>query len=595
MEVIMEMDKMKLIGVDEFVDSPFQPRREYHGLEDLAESMRGSGVLQSLLCREVDGRYELVAGHRRVRAARMANIAQVPAIVRALTDQEVREAILVENGQREDLTPLEELEIYERMREAGFEVADIASRIGKPEGHVYRRLQLARLCNIGRARLASGALRVSVAELIARVDDLLIQEKAVDELSEDEYRSRATLGVAKSWMERNAVRKLKLATFDTEDAEQFGGACSACPKNSAGAQLFPDLEGATCYDPACWSTKTEAAWRARAEAAQARGVTVLEGEEADAVFANYGALKPGWVSLDEHVWTGEKNKKLASQLGKSRMKDLEVYLVRDRSGREMEIVKRGEIKKRMREAPKPGDPPVFSGAKGARELEEERAKKVKARFRELVLEALAVHLERVPMQGTFETWQMLALGMVGRSWADTLSSAERRRKIAVKDDGAPEEFAADWLVSWIEGRRDAHIPHSGNTRREHATAPDLQVLVLEMMLAPEFAAGDLRKSQSPFAKRLIGSLVGDLDPLWTDAERAVDVKSAPKEPKEPKRKAKKDPVDPEPTPETAPPSDADVLKEILTLHEEGKNYREIAELTGLSKDQVARRIKKASA
>ena len=128
------------IAIEEIAESPHNPRRVYDeaALEELADSIREQGVLEPLLVRPraQDPRppgvffpFELVAGHRRLRGARKAGLREVPCIVRKLDDAQALEAALVENGHREDVTPLDEATAFARLIELGREVHEIADAV----------------------------------------------------------------------------------------------------------------------------------------------------------------------------------------------------------------------------------------------------------------------------------------------------------------------------------------------------------------------------------------------------------------------------------------------------------------------------------
>ena len=136
------------IPVELMRPSPFQPRRHFddEAFAALVESVKDKGVLQPLLVRrdpKDDKRYEIVAGERRWRAAQQARLHEVPVVVRALSDRDTLEVALVENLQREDLTPLEEAEAYRRlMDEFGHTQEVLAKAVGKSRSHVANMMRL---------------------------------------------------------------------------------------------------------------------------------------------------------------------------------------------------------------------------------------------------------------------------------------------------------------------------------------------------------------------------------------------------------------------------------------------------------------------
>ncbi|MFN2483818.1 MAG: ParB/RepB/Spo0J family partition protein [Candidatus Limnocylindria bacterium] len=137
---------LREIPVDRILPNPAQPRLSYEedGLSDLAGSIREHGVLQPVLVRATGSEFELVAGERRWRAARLAGVKTIPAIVTELDERAALEVSIIENLQREDLSPLDEAAMYRRMTvDLGYSVRALAQRIGKDKGYVENRLRLA--------------------------------------------------------------------------------------------------------------------------------------------------------------------------------------------------------------------------------------------------------------------------------------------------------------------------------------------------------------------------------------------------------------------------------------------------------------------
>ena len=139
---------LEQVPVDLIDPNPFQPRSTFpeDTLRELAESIRSSGVLQPILARRVDGKYQLIAGERRLRAARMAGLEVVPAVIRDLGDRETLELAVTENVMREDLNPIEVAHAYDSLQER-FHLShdEIAARIGVNRSTVSNTLRLLRL------------------------------------------------------------------------------------------------------------------------------------------------------------------------------------------------------------------------------------------------------------------------------------------------------------------------------------------------------------------------------------------------------------------------------------------------------------------
>jgi ParB family chromosome partitioning protein len=178
----------RTVAIEAIRPSPFQPRRRFAEaeLDGLVQSIREKGIVQPLLVRPVDdlvdnivadsgapgAEFELVAGERRWRAAQRVGLHEVPVIIRGLADSEALEIALVENLQREDLTPLEEAEAYSRlMQEFGHSQADVAETIGKSRSHVANTLRLLGLPPAVKRQLDEGALSAGHARALLAAPD----------------------------------------------------------------------------------------------------------------------------------------------------------------------------------------------------------------------------------------------------------------------------------------------------------------------------------------------------------------------------------------------------------------------------------------
>lgn len=129
-------------------DNPFQPRTDYDEtkLQDLMDSIKEKGIIQPILVREVEGGYEVIAGERRLKAARALNMADVPAIIKSVTDGEALVIALIENVQREDLNPIEEAQAYRRLiEEFKFTQENVAKAVGKDRSTISNIMRLLKL------------------------------------------------------------------------------------------------------------------------------------------------------------------------------------------------------------------------------------------------------------------------------------------------------------------------------------------------------------------------------------------------------------------------------------------------------------------
>jgi ParB family chromosome partitioning protein len=137
--------QLRELTLDRILPNPAQPRLSYEedSLTELADSIREHGVLQPILVRPVGPKFELIAGERRWRASRLADRATIPAIVVEFDEETALEASIIENLQREDVSPLEEAAMFAKMTGLGYSVRQLAQKIGKDKGYVENRMRLA--------------------------------------------------------------------------------------------------------------------------------------------------------------------------------------------------------------------------------------------------------------------------------------------------------------------------------------------------------------------------------------------------------------------------------------------------------------------
>ncbi len=169
-----DSERVALIAIGDIDPNPGQPRRRFDqaALKELADSMRQVGVLQPILVCEAAGRYRIIAGERRWRAARMAELAVIPAIVRQMDQVAQMEAALIENLQREDLNPMEEaVAIRALMEECGLTQEAAAERLGRSRPALANLLRLLTLPEKVIALVRDGKLSAGHARALAGVDD----------------------------------------------------------------------------------------------------------------------------------------------------------------------------------------------------------------------------------------------------------------------------------------------------------------------------------------------------------------------------------------------------------------------------------------
>lgn len=159
------------VDLDSIVAGPMQPRTHFDeaSLQSLAESIRSHGVVQPLLVRRRDSEFELIAGERRWRAAKLAGLTRVPVVVKEVPDESLLEIALIENIQREDLNPIEEAQAYKKLIETvGLTQEALASRVGRDRSYITNYLRLLRLPDdlqqlVKEGRLSTGHARTLLA------------------------------------------------------------------------------------------------------------------------------------------------------------------------------------------------------------------------------------------------------------------------------------------------------------------------------------------------------------------------------------------------------------------------------------------------
>jgi ParB family chromosome partitioning protein len=176
---------VRTLPVEQLRPGKFQPRRNFdpEEMRPLVDSVREKGVLQPLLVRRLEGdEYEIIAGERRWRAAQAAKLHEVPVVVRECDDREALEVALVENVQRQDLTPLEEAEGYKRLiEEFGHTQEDLAQAVGKSRSHIANMLRLLGLPDDVKQLLESGALSAGHARALIGAENPIALAKQIVE------------------------------------------------------------------------------------------------------------------------------------------------------------------------------------------------------------------------------------------------------------------------------------------------------------------------------------------------------------------------------------------------------------------------------
>lgn len=142
---VQETEEITEISLDEIRPNPYQPRKTFDNksLKELSESIKENGVFQPIIIRKSVNGYEIIAGERRFRASKLAKKKTIPAIIRDFDEAQMMEVAVLENLQREDLTPLEEAQAYEMLQKnLGLTQAEVSKRLGKSRPYIANYLRL---------------------------------------------------------------------------------------------------------------------------------------------------------------------------------------------------------------------------------------------------------------------------------------------------------------------------------------------------------------------------------------------------------------------------------------------------------------------
>ncbi|KUK13509.1 MAG: ParB/RepB/Spo0J family partition protein [Synergistetes bacterium] len=180
-----ERERLIEIPIEEIIPNPYQPRKsiENDSLEELASSIKQHGLLQPIVVRKKEEGYEIIAGERRYRAAKMAGLKKIPALVKEASEEETMEYALIENLQREDLNPMEAANAIKFLIERfGLTQEEVADRIGKKRSTVANLLRLLKLPGDLQKMVADGQISMGHARALLSLDDPEEQKRIASEI-----------------------------------------------------------------------------------------------------------------------------------------------------------------------------------------------------------------------------------------------------------------------------------------------------------------------------------------------------------------------------------------------------------------------------
>lgn len=203
---LADNDEIRDIEIDLIRPGQQQPRTTFDEdkLQELAQSIRTSGIIQPLLVRPRGGLFELVAGERRWRAAQLAGMPRVPAIIREIADDKLLELALIENIQRQELNPIEEANAYKRLIESlNLTQEQVAQRVGRDRTFVTNYLRILKLPSEIQLLLESEKLSFGHARALLGLTDVILQRRYAQKI------------VKHNWSVRETERRIKHASQET--------------------------------------------------------------------------------------------------------------------------------------------------------------------------------------------------------------------------------------------------------------------------------------------------------------------------------------------------------------------------------------------
>ena len=266
------------IPLNNLIPSPLNPRKRVHGLDELTASVREAGILEPLLVRPstdprvVPDTFEVIAGGRRLEAARAAGLVLVPCLVREVSDAQALELAIIENNQRGDIHPLEEAEAFRRLKklDASYTPETIAAKIGRPLAYVKARLRLLDLVQKAREAFAGDQITLSHAQLLAKLEPR-IQDEALEHCVDHEFdyetgKGQRILGPAAVYQLQDWINervRLDLAAPETqEDFPELATEVAKVTAAGATVLMLADTWGPKGKDgeplPRNWFTEVKA-------------------------------------------------------------------------------------------------------------------------------------------------------------------------------------------------------------------------------------------------------------------------------------------------------------------------------------------------
>ncbi|MFA6310631.1 MAG: ParB/RepB/Spo0J family partition protein [Sterolibacterium sp.] len=372
-------------------------------INNLAVSIKNHEVIQPITARpwpvsrpQPDGiLYEIVVGEGRWLGSIEAGKEDIPFFWRDLSDKEAVELQLIENLQRDDISPLEEAQGYRRLIDDHGHTADtIAAEVGKSRSAIYNSLKLLDLCPAALKIARDHNLDASLMMLAARIPDEKLQIAAVKDMA-PHYAGDEAMSYrrARDLMQRQYMLKLAEAPFSRADAELLpaAGSCQACPKRTGNsADLFADVTSTDmCTDPGCFDAKKTAHVAKQRALAKANNIKIIDGAEAKKIKPNSynDDLAGGYIDLDKKMYSDSKNRTVRQILGKDAPAAEALLIDPHTKGKVIEVVSTATIKEKLAAKGAAVPTEVTRRGKSDAEKEAERKRKQEGIYRQRLFDS----------------------------------------------------------------------------------------------------------------------------------------------------------------------------------------------------------------
>lgn len=256
-EIVMEVVNVNVVNVElSKIQAGSNPRTKFEekSLNELAESIKVLGVIQPITLRPLEeDKYVIVCGERRFRASLIAGMTDIPAVIRKLTEEEAEEIAITENLQREDITPLEEAEAFQKMLDnRGYDAKQLADRYGKSETYVRSRLALNDLIPEVKELLGNEQLNISQAQVLSNYCKEVQEAIWGEHLAKDDFSSWKKLKASDLQAYISRAYESSVDTYKFDKTE-----CNTCSYNTKQSVLFCE-GGGNCTNRNCLAAKNTA-------------------------------------------------------------------------------------------------------------------------------------------------------------------------------------------------------------------------------------------------------------------------------------------------------------------------------------------------